>query len=170
VKNHFINSKMSRVSRGFVRRIKPWLIFARAADSDPSVTAVQWFSSHVFAVNTCCLAENCKLERNSLLADLRHHGFKKESTRNYRELIKRLGVPRDCKLYSHPDLARETIETDIEKLHWQRPLPKESGGTIPEPAMHQPEPSQNEPLQPADDTMYDFPDDEGLFDFLYQWS
>jgi hypothetical protein len=120
--SHRVKCNFIEKGINFISKLKNGLIKARDKP-DPSTLGILWVSETHFAVNSKQLAELFQITQNDLCYNFRSHNFTTESTRNCSAVIKSLGIPKQCKLHSHELLNVMTIETDFDKIQWEKPLP-----------------------------------------------
>jgi hypothetical protein len=83
---------------------------------------VFWINDSLWICNSDVLALALRIKRNSLVADLRDHGFKTESSIQYRHLLKGFGTCQNCKVHGHPLVLRQTVERDMERIPYMHSL------------------------------------------------
>jgi hypothetical protein len=97
-----------------------YLVEDRDGLQEPGFTGVQWITSTTFVANSSILAMRCGLKANSVCYNFRSHLFTTQPAPKDQVAHLPSGT---WKLHSHPQLTRETIETDFPIIRWQRPLP-----------------------------------------------
>jgi hypothetical protein len=107
----------------FISNLKSSLITARNQPQIGPTFGVSWITSSQFAVNSQKLADQWQITSNDLCYNFRSHGFTTESARGYRDAIKSLGAPRNCRLHRYEGLSQMTIETVFDGIHWMKPKP-----------------------------------------------
>jgi hypothetical protein len=127
----------------FTSRLKSLLITTRDQPETGTTLGIQWISDSDFVVNSKKLAEQLQITPNDLCYNFRSHGFGTESATHYRDEIKALGTPSECRLHGYPGLNKTAIETILDQIPWRKPIP------IPgRRAARRPERQQIQPIQP----------------------
>jgi hypothetical protein len=108
-------------SSQFISKLGQSLIEDRDGREIPSVTGVRWVNNTHFIANSAIISIRFGLQRNTICSNFRSHDFTTESLKWFSGTLTNLPCPRQWKLHFHPQLTRQTIETDLPNLAWHSP-------------------------------------------------